>query len=89
MAVAVLQRVEAAAPEPARAPPWKPLAALGGLGAIVAAALVGAEAETIARYAQEHTTMVAGALITAALALALALVATVSVATTRGGRPAR
>jgi membrane-associated phospholipid phosphatase len=80
VAVAFLQRVEAASPEPARAPPWEPLAVLGGLGAIVAAALVGAE------NAQERTTVVAGALTIAALALAL--VATVSAATRRGGRPA-
>jgi membrane-associated phospholipid phosphatase len=87
LAIAVLQRVEPASSESSQPVPWEPLAILGGLGAIVAAAIVGAEAETIARYAQERTTVVAGALTIAVLALAL--VATLSVATTRGGRPAR
>jgi membrane-associated phospholipid phosphatase len=86
LAIAVLQRVEPATAESA-APRWEPLAVLGGLGAVVAAAIVGAEAETIARYAQERTTVVAGAL--AIAALGLALVATISAATTRAGRPAQ
>jgi membrane-associated phospholipid phosphatase len=87
LAVAVLQRVEPARAETAVAPPWEPLAVVAGLGAIVAAVVVGTEADTVARYAQERTTVVAGALVIAALALAL--VATVSAATTRAGRPAQ
>jgi membrane-associated phospholipid phosphatase len=84
LAIAVLQRIEPARVESAVAPPWEPLAVLGGLGAAVGAALMGAEAETIASYAQERTTVVAGAFVIAVLALAL--VATVSAATTRAGR---
>jgi membrane-associated phospholipid phosphatase len=88
VAVAVLQRIEPARAETEVAPPpWEPLAVLGGLGAIVAAVAVGTEADTIARYAQERTTVIAGALVIAALALTL--VATVSAATTRAGRPAQ
>jgi membrane-associated phospholipid phosphatase len=87
LAVAVLQHVEPVAAERAPAPRWEPLALVGGLGAVVAAAFVGAEAEAIARYTQERTTVVAGAL--AIAVLALSLVATVSAATTRGGRPAQ
>jgi membrane-associated phospholipid phosphatase len=87
LAVAVLQHVEPVAAERAPAPRWEPLALGGGLGAVVAAAFVGAEAEAIARYTQERTTVVAGAL--AIAVLALTLVATVSAATTRGGRPAQ
>jgi membrane-associated phospholipid phosphatase len=87
LAVAVLQRVEPAGVEAAEAPPWEPLAGLGAVGAVVAAVVVGTEAKTFARYAQERTTVVAGAFVIAALALAL--VATVSAATTRAGRPAQ
>jgi membrane-associated phospholipid phosphatase len=87
LAVAVLQRVESEDAEPVRAVPWEPLVVVGGLGALVAAALVGAEAETVAFYAQERTTVVAGALVIAVLALVLA--ATVSAATGPGGRRAR
>jgi membrane-associated phospholipid phosphatase len=87
LAVAVLQRVEPAGAESPRSLPWEPLAVLGGLGAIAAAIVVGAEAQTIAGYARDRTTVVAGAL--AIAVLALALVATVSAATTRAGRRAR
>jgi membrane-associated phospholipid phosphatase len=87
VAIAVLQRVEPAAVERAEAPPWEPLAVLGGVGAVIAAVVVGSEAETVARYTQERTTVVAGAFVIAVLALAL--VATVSAATTRAGRPAQ
>jgi membrane-associated phospholipid phosphatase len=87
VAIAVLQRVEPAGAESAHAPSWEPLAVVGGLGAIVAAIIVGTEAQTIAEYTQERTTVVAGAL--AIAVLALALVATVSAATTRAGRPAQ
>jgi membrane-associated phospholipid phosphatase len=87
VAVAVLQRVEPAHAEPAEAPRWEPLAILGGVGAVVAAALVGSEADAITSYAQERTTVVAGAF--AIAALALVIVATVSAATTRAGRPAQ
>jgi membrane-associated phospholipid phosphatase len=87
LAVAVLHRVEPASAEPAGRQRWEPLAVVGGLGAIVAAAILGSKAETIARYAQERTTVVAGALIIAMLGLAL--VATISAATTRTGRAAQ
>jgi membrane-associated phospholipid phosphatase len=87
VAVAVLQRVEPARAEAAEAPRWEPLAILGGVGAVVAAALVGSEADAITSYAQERTTVVAGAF--AIAALALVIVATVSAATTRAGRPAQ
>jgi len=87
LAIAVLQRVEPASSEPAHSVPWEPLAILGAFGAVVAAAIVGSEAETIARYAQERTMVVAGAFTIAVLALVL--VATLSVATARGGRPAQ
>ncbi|HEX7299570.1 MAG TPA: phosphatase PAP2 family protein [Solirubrobacteraceae bacterium] len=87
LAVAVLQRVEPVGAESARSLPWEPLAVLGGLGAVVAAIVVGAEAQAIAGYAQDRTTVVAGAL--AIAMLALALVATVSVATTGAARRAR
>jgi membrane-associated phospholipid phosphatase len=86
LAIAVLHRVESADAEPAVAPPWEPLAILGGLGAAVGAIVVGSETKTIAEYAQERTTVVAGAF--AIAILALALVATISAATTRAGRPA-
>jgi membrane-associated phospholipid phosphatase len=87
LAIAVLQRVEPAAVERAEAPRWEPLAVLGAAGAVIAAVVVGSEAETFARYTQERTTVVAGAFVIAVLALAL--VATVSAATTRAGRPAQ
>jgi membrane-associated phospholipid phosphatase len=84
-AVAVLHRVEPADTEPAVTPLWEPLAILGGLGAIVGAIVVGSEANSIAAYAQERTTVVAGAF--AIAVLALALVATVSAATTTSRTP--
>jgi membrane-associated phospholipid phosphatase len=87
LAIAVLQRVEPADAETAIAPPWEPLAILGGLGAVIGAIVVGSKAQAIAEYAQERTTVVAGAF--AIAVLGLALVATVSAATTRAGRPAR
>jgi hypothetical protein len=85
LAVAVLHRVEA--PEPARRPAWEPLAALGAGAAGVAAVVLGVRAHSVALYTLERPTFVAGAL-TIAL-LALALVMTVSAASTRGARPAR
>ena len=84
LAVAVLHRVEA--PEPAWHPAWKPLGALGGLVAVVAV-VVGVRGDSVALYTLERPTFVAGAL-TIAL-LALALVTTVSAASTPGARPVR
>jgi membrane-associated phospholipid phosphatase len=85
LAVAVLHRVEA--PEPARRTAREPLAALGGGAAVVAAALLGARADNVALYTFERPTLVAGALVIALLALAL--VTTVSAASTRGAPRAR
>jgi len=78
LAVAVLHRVEAL--EPAGRPAWEPVAAIGA-GAVVAAVALGVRADTVALYTLERPTFVAGAL-TIAL-LALALVATVSAASTQ------
>ena len=85
LAVAVLHRVEV--PEPATRPAWKPLAALCAGAGVVAAAVLGVRADTVAVYTLERPTFVAGAL-TIAL-LALALVTTVSAASTRGAPRAR
>ena len=85
LAVAALHRVEE--PEPARRLEWGPLIALGAGCAVVAAVAVGVRTHTVALYALERPTFVAGAL-TIAL-LALALVATVSAASTRGAPRAR
>jgi PAP2 superfamily len=71
LAVAVLQQVE---PEPVASQsvlPWEPLAVLGGLGALVSAAVVVAASEGVAQYAAGRTTLIGGALSIAALALAL------------------
>jgi hypothetical protein len=85
LAVAVLHRVEV--PEPARRPAWEPIAGLGAGAAVVVAVLLGARADTVALYTLERPTFVAGAL--AIALLALALVATVSAASTRGAPRAR
>jgi membrane-associated phospholipid phosphatase len=85
LAVAALLRVEA--PEAARRPAWGPVVALGGGAALVAAAAVGERSNSAALYALERPTLVAGALTIAMLALAL--VATVSAASTRGAHRAR
>ena len=85
LAVAALHRVEE--PEPARRLEWGPLIALGAGCAVVAAVAVGVRTHTVALYALERPTFVAGAL-TIPL-LALALVATVSAASTRGAPRAR
>jgi membrane-associated phospholipid phosphatase len=82
LAVAALHRIEK--PEPAQRPLWEPLVPLGGIAALVAAATIGTRAEHPAIYSLERPTLVAGALTIAALGLAL--VATVSVASTRGPR---
>jgi membrane-associated phospholipid phosphatase len=71
LAVAVLQRVEPEVAGAPRALPWEPLVAFGGVGAVVAAALVAAASEDVAQYATARTTLVVGALTIAALALAL------------------
>ena len=87
LTIAVLQRVEHAAPEPARPPPWEPLVLLGGVVAVVAAAVVALEANAVSYYAQQRPTAVVGALLIAALAMTL--VALVSASTGRGGPPGR
>lgn len=85
LALAVLQRVEA--PEPAQRQAWEPLVVAGGAAALVAAVVIGQRSDTAALYALERPTLVVGAL--AIPALALALVTTVSAASTRGARQAR
>jgi membrane-associated phospholipid phosphatase len=87
LAIAVLQRVEDGAPEPTRPPPWEPLVLLGGVVAVVAAALVAMEAHAVTYYAHQRPTAVVGAF-TIAL-LAMALVALISASTGRGGPPGR
>jgi len=87
LAIAVLQRVEHAEPEPARPPPWEPLVLLGGVVAVVAAAVVALEAHAVSYYAQQRPTAVVGALLIAALAMTL--VALISASTGRGGPPGR
>ncbi|MGZ4268314.1 MAG: phosphatase PAP2 family protein [Solirubrobacteraceae bacterium] len=71
VAVAVLQRVEPEGATARRAVPWERLVAFGGLGALGAVALVAAASDGVAQYATARTTLVAGALTIAALALAL------------------
>jgi membrane-associated phospholipid phosphatase len=85
LAIAVLHRVEA--PEPARRPLWEPLVPLGGVAALGAAAAIGTRPNDVAIYSLERPTLIAGAL--AIAALALALVATVTAASTRGAPQAR
>jgi PAP2 superfamily len=85
LAIAALHRIEA--PEPARRPLWEPLVPIGGVAALVAAATIGTRTDHPAAYSFERPSVVAGALTIAALALAL--VATISVASTRGARQAR
>jgi membrane-associated phospholipid phosphatase len=86
-AIAVLQRVEHAAPEPTRPPPWEPFVLLGGVLAVFAAAVVAMEANAVSYYAQQRPTAVVGALLIAALAMTL--VALISASTGRGGPPGR
>jgi membrane-associated phospholipid phosphatase len=85
LAVAVLHRVEG--PEPGRRPLWEPLAGLATGAGVVAAVVLGGRGDTVALYSLERPTMLAGAA-TIAL-LALALVATVSAASTRDAPQAR
>jgi membrane-associated phospholipid phosphatase len=87
LTIAVLQRVEHAEPEPARPPPWEPLVLLGGVVAVVAAAVVALEANAVSYYAQQRPTAVVGARLIAALAMTL--VALISASTGRGGPPGR
>jgi membrane-associated phospholipid phosphatase len=84
LVVAALHRVEE--PEPARRPEWQPLTALGA-GCAIAAVVVGARPRSVALYALERPTFVAGAV--AIPLLAFALVATVSAASARGAPRAR
>ena len=79
LAVAVLHRVEA--PEPAQRVRWEPLVPVGGVVALVAAAAIGTRSDGVAIYALERPTLIVGALAIAALALALP--ATISAASTR------
>src|SRR5262245_49205472 len=83
LVVAALHRVEA--PEPAQRQAWEPLVVVGGAAALVAAAVIGQRSDTAALYALERPTLVVGAL--AIPALALAIVTTVSAASTRGALP--
>jgi membrane-associated phospholipid phosphatase len=85
LAIAALHRVEA--PEPAQRPAWEPLVPLGGVAALVVAATIGTRSDHPAIYSLERPTLIAGALTIAALALVL--VATISVASTRGARQAQ
>jgi membrane-associated phospholipid phosphatase len=85
LAVAVLHRVEAL--EPARRPLWEPLVGLAAGASVVAAVVLGVRADTVALYTSERPTFAVGAL-TIAL-LALALVTTVSAASTRVAPQAR
>lgn len=78
LALAALQRLEPAAAEPPGALPWEPLVLLGAIGAVVAAALVGAASDGVAQYATQRTTVIAGALTIAVLALGLAATVVVS-----------
>lgn len=87
LAVAVLQRVEAEDEEAAPVIPWRPLVAIGGVGSVLAAAILGAKADAVSFYAEERTTVVAGALVIAVIGLVLAAV--VSAATGPGGPRAR
>jgi membrane-associated phospholipid phosphatase len=78
IAVAVLQRVEPEVADEPGALPWRALVASGALGALAAVALVLAASEDVAQYATWRTTLVAGALTIAALALALVTAVVVS-----------
>jgi hypothetical protein len=84
LAIAALHRVER--PEPAQRLRWEPLVPLAGAAAIAAAMVIGTRSGR-AIYSLERPTLVAGALTIAGLALAL--VATISVVSTRGARQAR
>jgi membrane-associated phospholipid phosphatase len=84
LAIAALHRVER--PEPAQRLRWEPLVPLAGAAAIATAMVIGTRSGR-AIYSLERPTLVAGALTIAALALAL--VATISVASTRGARYSR
>jgi membrane-associated phospholipid phosphatase len=79
LAVAALHRVEA--PEPAQRALWEPLVPVGGAVALLVAAAIGTRADGVAIYALERPSLIVGALAIAALALALP--ATISAASTR------
>jgi membrane-associated phospholipid phosphatase len=85
LAIAALTFVEA--PERARRRSWEPLVFLGGAAMLVAAVVVGRRPDAHALYALERPTLVVGAV--AIAALALALVATISAASTRAVPRAR
>jgi membrane-associated phospholipid phosphatase len=87
LALAALQPLERARPEPAESIGPALLVGLAGGAAIVIAALTSTRADVAARYAMERPTLVAGALGIAGLALAL--VATISAASGRGAPRAR
>ena len=76
VALAVLQRVEVADPEPARPPGFAALVALSVAGAGGATAIAAAAADRSAVSSSERETTIVGALVIASLALAL-IVATV------------
>jgi membrane-associated phospholipid phosphatase len=87
LALAALQPLERARPEPAESIGPALLVGLAGAAAIVIAALTSTRTDVAARYAMERPTLVAGALGIAGLALAL--VATISAASGRGAPRAR
>ena len=78
LALAVLARVEADAPEAERAPRLDWPIALGAAGALVAAALVGVASEPVSLDGSDRATVVVGALALATLALSLALATAVA-----------
>jgi hypothetical protein len=71
LAVAVLQRVEPDEGAARAALPSQRVVAFGGLGALAAVAVVAAASDGVAQHAPARTTLIAGAVTIAALALAL------------------
>jgi membrane-associated phospholipid phosphatase len=86
LAIAVLRRVEAGPPEPARPPGFWWLVGLGAAGALGAAAAAGAAAQRITLYPAERTTTVIGSLALSALAVVI-VAGTVALASTPGDGP--
>jgi membrane-associated phospholipid phosphatase len=80
LAVAALHRIEK--PEPVQRSIWEPLVPLGGAAALLSATAIGSRSNDVAIYSLERPTLIVGALTIAVLGLAL--VATVSAASTRG-----
>jgi membrane-associated phospholipid phosphatase len=78
LALATVARLERAPPRVTRPPRLGLLVAVGGGGALVAAALVGVGSERVAIDAADHATVIAGALGIAMLALALLVMTAVA-----------